>query len=138
SNHWLCHMALPGMAERGSGSIIIISSVAGVVGSQTLGVYGLSKAADFQMARNIAVEYGPQNIRANCIAPGVIRTYFAEALWKDPKIEAAISKGSPLRRFGDPDEIAGAAVFLASKASSFMTGQSMVIDGGGLISMGDL
>ncbi len=99
-------------------------------GTPLLAVYGLSKAADMQMARNIAVEWGPKNIRANCIAPGLVRTDFARALWENPELEKKRSRETPLLRIGEPDEIAGAAVFLASPAGSFMTGQSIVIDGG--------
>jgi NAD(P)-dependent dehydrogenase (short-subunit alcohol dehydrogenase family) len=120
SNHWLCNMVAPGMAERGGGS-------------STLGAYGISKAADMQLARNLAVEWGPQNVRANCIAPGLIKTDFARALWENPEIAKKATKGYALRRVGEPDEIAGAAVFLGSRAGSFMTGQTIVIDGGGMV-----
>jgi NAD(P)-dependent dehydrogenase (short-subunit alcohol dehydrogenase family) len=133
SNHWLCQLVLPEMVERKDGSIIIVSSIGGLRGSAVLGAYCISKAADFQLARNIAVEYGPHNIRANCIAPGLIKTDFAKALWDNPDILARSTAGAPLRRIGDPDEIAGAAVFLASKAGAFTTGQSFVIDGGATI-----
>lgn len=134
SNHWLSHMVLPQMAERKDGSIIIISSIGGLKGSPILGAYCISKAADFQLARNLSVEYGGQNVRVNCIAPGLIKTYFAKALWDDPKILENSTSNAPLRRIGEPDEIAGAAVFLASPAGAFMTGQQMVIDGGVTIS----
>ena len=130
SNHWLCTMVLPGMAERGEGSVIIVSSIAGLRGTATLGAYGVSKAADMQLARNLAVEWGPRGIRANCIAPGLVRTDFARALWEDPENLQRRLADTPLRRIGEPDEIAGAAVFLASAAGRFMTGQTMVIDGG--------
>jgi NAD(P)-dependent dehydrogenase (short-subunit alcohol dehydrogenase family) len=133
SNHWLCQLVLPEMVERKDGSIIIVSSIGGLRGSPVLGAYCISKAADFQLARNIAVEYGPENIRANCIAPGLIKTDFAKALWDNPDILKRSTSGAPLRRIGDPDEIAGAAVFLASKAGAFMTGQAIVIDGGATI-----
>jgi NAD(P)-dependent dehydrogenase (short-subunit alcohol dehydrogenase family) len=132
STFWLTNMALPGMAERGGGSVIIISSVGGFQGSNKIGAYNISKAAEMQIARNIAIEWGRQGIRANCIAPGLIRTDFARALWEDPAILARTVKHSPLGRIGEPDEIAGAAVFLASPASGFMTGQTIVIDGGRL------
>ena len=135
SNHWLANMVAPGMAERGSGAIIVISSVGGLFGSNTLGAYGISKAADMQLVRNLAVEWGPQNIRANCIAPGLVRTDFARALWENPEIAKKATKGYALRRIGEPDEIAGAAVFLASAAGQFMTGQTMVIDGGGMVNV---
>lgn len=130
SNFWLCNMVLPGMAERGGGAVIIISSIGGLLGSGKLGLYGLSKAADMQLARNIAVEWGPQNIRANAIAPGLVRTDFARALWEDPVLYRKRTRTSPLQRIGEPDEIAGAAVFLASPAGNFTTGHTLVIDGG--------
>lgn len=133
SAHRLCQLTLPGMAARGGGAVIIVSSIAGLKGSTVLGAYGISKAADMQMARNLAVEWGPRNIRVNCIAPGLIRTDFARALWENPETYAATVAKYPLRRIGEPDEIAGAAIFLASQAGSFTTGQTFVIDGGGTI-----
>ncbi|NOX82669.1 MAG: SDR family oxidoreductase [Alphaproteobacteria bacterium] len=136
--HWLSHMVLPEMKEKQDGVIVVISSVGGFVGSSAIGAYNISKAADMQLARNLAVEYGPDNIRVNCICPGVVKTYFAEALWKDPKVEKMMTRKLPLRRFGEPDDIAGAAVFLASPAGRWMTGQSVIIDGGALISVGEL
>ncbi len=130
SSFWLCNMVLPQMARRGGGAVIIISSIAGLRGTPTIGAYGISKAADTALARNLAVEWGHANIRANCIAPGLVRTDFAKALWEDPAVLAHRVKDSPLPRIGEPDEIAGAAVFLASPAGSFTTGQVFVIDGG--------
>ena len=130
ANHWLIGMTVPQMIERKAGSIIIVSSIGGLRGSDIIGAYCISKAADMQLARNLAHEYGPHNVRVNCIAPGLIRTDFARALWDDEKQLARRNAATPLRRIGEPDEIAGAAVFLASKAGSFMTGQSLVIDGG--------
>jgi NAD(P)-dependent dehydrogenase (short-subunit alcohol dehydrogenase family) len=130
ANHQLCTLVIPEMVERRDGSIIIVSSIGGLRGSQVLGAYCISKAADFQLARNIAVEYGVHNVRANCIAPGLIKTDFAKALWDNPAILERSTSTAPLRRIGEPDEIAGAAVFLASKAAAFMTGQAIVIDGG--------
>ncbi len=138
ATHWLSQLVLPQMKARKDGSIIIISSIGAFVGSNAIGAYNISKAADLQLARNLAVEYGPLNIRANCICPGIVKTHFAEALWKDPKVEAMITRQLPLRRFGEPDEIAGAAVFLASPAGRWMTGQQIVIDGGALVSLGSL
>jgi NAD(P)-dependent dehydrogenase (short-subunit alcohol dehydrogenase family) len=136
SNHWLCQMTIPAMADRGGGSVIIISSIGGLKGSAMLGAYGISKAADMQMARNLAVEWGPRNIRVNCIAPGLVRTDFARALWENPSIYEMTVRSYPLRRIGEPHEIAGAAVFLASGAGSFTTGQTIVIDGGSTIAGG--
>ena len=136
ANHWLISMAVPEMKERRRGSIIIVSSIGGLRGSSVIGAYCISKAADMQLARNLAVEYGPHNIRVNCIAPGLIKTDFARALWEDPGMLSRRTETTPLRRIGEPDEIAGAAVFLASAAGSFMTGQSLVIDGGVTIAGG--
>jgi NAD(P)-dependent dehydrogenase (short-subunit alcohol dehydrogenase family) len=133
ANHWLIQMAAPQMMERKSGSIIIVSSIGGLRGSPVIGAYNVSKAADFQLARNLAVEFGPHGVRVNCIAPGLIRTDFARALWENPETLKRATSGSPLRRIGEPDEIAGAAVYLASKAAAFMTGQALVIDGGATI-----
>jgi NAD(P)-dependent dehydrogenase (short-subunit alcohol dehydrogenase family) len=134
SNNWLISLAVPQMIERKDGAIIIISSVAGFKGSATIGAYGISKAADLQLARNLAIEYGKHNVRVNCIAPGLIKTDFAKALWDNPETLKTTEARSPMRRIGVPDEIAGGAIFLASKAGAFINGQSIVIDGGGTIS----
>ena len=133
SNHWLIGMVAPEMRARKDGAIIIVSSIGGLRGNAIIGAYNISKAADFQLARNLAHEFGPDNVRVNCIAPGLIKTDFAKALWDDPATLERSTKGVPLRRIGEPDEIAGAAVYLASKAGSFMTGQAMVVDGGATI-----
>lgn len=130
SNHWLINMVVPQMIERRDGAIIIVSSIGGLRGSPVIGAYNISKAADLQLARNLAVEYGPHNIRVNCIAPGLIRTDFARALWENPDTLERYNSTTPLRRIGEPDEIAGVAVMLASKAGSFITGQGIVADGG--------
>ncbi len=130
SNFWLANMTCPLMAERGGGSFTIISSIGGLRGSATLGLYGISKAADLALIRNIAVEWGPKNVRGNGIAPGLVRTDFARALWEDPVRYRKTTRDNPMQRIGEPDEIAGAAVFLASKAGSYMNGQTLSIDGG--------
>ncbi|MBI1396062.1 MAG: glucose 1-dehydrogenase [Betaproteobacteria bacterium] len=130
ANHWLIQMVAPEMIERRDGAIIIVSSIGGLRGSPVIGAYNISKAADFQLARNLAVEYGPHNIRVNCIAPGLIKTDFARALWENPETLARYTSTTPLRRIGEPDEIAGIAVLLSSKAGSFITGQGIVADGG--------
>jgi NAD(P)-dependent dehydrogenase (short-subunit alcohol dehydrogenase family) len=130
ANHWLISFVAPQMIARKDGAIIIVSSIGGLRGTPVIGAYGISKAADMQLARNLAHEYGPHNVRVNCIAPGLIRTDFAKALWEDPDNLKLRTATTPLRRIGEPDEIAGAAVFLASKAGSFVTGQSIVVDGG--------
>ena len=134
ANNWLISMVVPQMIERKDGSIIIVSSIGGLKGSTILGAYAISKAADMQLARNLACEYGKHNIRVNCIAPGLIKTDFARALWENPENLKASTSRSPLLRIGIPDEIAGAAVFMGSAAGDFMTGQTMVIDGGATIS----
>jgi NAD(P)-dependent dehydrogenase (short-subunit alcohol dehydrogenase family) len=133
SNHWLIGMAAPSMIERRAGSVVVISSIGGLLGSDTIGAYNISKAADFQLVRNLAVEYGRHNVRVNAIAPGVIRTDFAKALWEDPKAEAALNRRNPMRRIGEPSEIAGAAIFLASAAGAYVNGQVIVVDGGATI-----
>ena len=130
SNHWLCQMVVPEMAERKDGAIMIVSSIGGLNGSPVLGAYCISKAADMQMARNLAVECGPDNIRVNCIAPGLVKTDFARALWENPEMAEARINETPLRRLGDPEDLAGIAVYLASRAGSWTTGQTFVVDGG--------
>ena len=133
SNHWLIQMCLPGMIARRDGVVIVVSSIGGLRGSPTIGAYCISKAADMQLVRNLAVEVGQHNIRANAIAPGLIRTDFARALWDNPAAEKAYNENHPMRRIGMPEEIAGAAVFLASKAGSYVNGQTIVVDGGSTI-----
>jgi len=130
SNHWLCNMVLPEMKERKDGAIIIVSSIGGLRGSSVLGAYSISKAADMQLVRNLAVEHGADNIRINAIAPGLIKTDFARALWEDPDTLKRATSRSPLQRIGLPEEIAGAAILMASKAGTFLTGQTITIDGG--------
>lgn len=127
---WLCNMVVPGMAERGEGSLILLSSIAGLRGTATLGVYGISKAAIAALTRNLAVEWGPKGIRVNAIAPGLVRTDFAKALIEDPVRAERARASTPLRRIGEPEDIAGIAHFLASDASRYMTGQTIVADGG--------
>ena len=134
STHWLCQMASPHIAARGGGTIIIVSSVGGLRAGGVLGAHGISKAADMQITRALAVEYGADNIRVNCIAPGLIRTDFARALWEDEKRLNGVNAKTPLGRIGEPDEIAGTAVMLASAAGSFISGETIVIDGGVTIS----
>lgn len=130
ANNWLISMVVPEMAERGEGSVTIISSIGGLRASTTIGAYCISKAADMQLARNLAHEYGPKGVRVNCIAPGLVKTDFAKALWDDPETLKRSTAGAALKRIGEPHEIAGAAVFLASKAGTFTTGQTIVCDGG--------
>ena len=130
ANHWLIQMVAPEMLERRSGSVIIISSIGGLRGSPVIGAYNVSKAADMQLARNLAVEWGASNVRVNCIAPGLIQTDFAKYLWENPEILEKTVEPNPLKRIGQPDEIAGTAVYLCSKAAAYVTGQTLVVDGG--------
>ena len=130
SVHWLCQMVIPEMQERKDGSIVIVSSVGGFRGNSMLGAYAISKAADMQLARNLAAEFGPDNIRVNAVCPGLVKTNFARALWEDPQREQAVAGRTPLRRLGEPVDCAGIAVYLASRAGSWTTGQTFTVDGG--------
>ena len=133
SNHWLAQMVLPEMIERKDGAIIIVSSIGGLKGSDMIGAYCVSKAADMQLARNYAVEYGRHNIRTNCIAPGLIRTDMARALWENEAAEQRFNTSHPMRRMGLPEDLAGAAVFLGSRAGAYVNGQTIVVDGGTVV-----
>lgn len=133
SNHWLIQLVAPEMVARRDGAITIVSSIGALMGTTLIGAYNISKAADLQLARNVAMELGPHNVRVNCVAPGLIRTDFARALWENPVVAQAATAATPLRRLGEPDDVAGAVVFLSSPAARFVTGQSIVIDGGGII-----
>jgi len=130
SSLWLASMTLPGMAERKNGSFIIVGSIGGILANTVIGAYGMSKAADHHLVRNLAAEWGPKNVRVNAIAPGLVRTEFAKALWEDDKRRAEREQATPLRRLGEPRDIGGIAVFLASEAAAFITGQVVVADGG--------
>ena len=130
SNQVLCNLVLPEMVNREDGSIIIVSSIAAIKGSPILGAYNISKAADVMIVKNIAAEFGNKNIRANSIAPGLIKTDFAKALWENPDILKSVLKSTPMQRIGEPNEIAGVAVMLASDAGNYINGQTIVVDGG--------
>ena len=134
SNQILCNLVLPEMIDRKDGSIIIISSIAAIKGSPILGAYNISKAADVMIVKNIATEFGHKNIRANSIAPGLIKTDFAKALWENPDILESVLGSTPMQRIGEPDEIAGVAIMLASDAGNYINGQTIVVDGGTTIS----
>lgn len=134
---WLCRSVIPQMSERREGAVIIVSSIAGLKGTRKLGAYAISKAADMQLARNLALEWGPSNVRVNCIAPGLVRTDFARALWEDEANRARALAAYPLGRLGEPEDVAGAAVFLAARAGAWVTGQTLVVDGGASISSGE-
>lgn len=133
ATHWLCNMVLPGMADNGGGSVILLSSIVATVGTATIGVYAISKAAEAQLARNLAVEWGGKGIRVNSIAPGVVKTDFAKALYENPKAAAMVAGMTCLKRLGEPEDIAGVAVFLASDAARYVTGQMLLVDGGSSI-----
>jgi len=130
ANHWLTQMVSPQMLERKDGAIVIISSIGGLRGNALIGAYNVSKAADMQLARNLAVEWGPSNVRVNCIAPGLIQTDFARYLWENEEVLKVTVEPNPMKRIGQPDEIAGTAVYLCSKAGSYVNGQTLVVDGG--------
>lgn len=130
SNFLLGRAAAHAMAARGGGSIVIISSLAGFHGSETLGIYGVSKAADFSLARSMAVEWGPRGVRANCVAPGLIQTDMSKALWENSELRERVEHGTPLRRMGQPEDIASVVRFLVGDGSSYITGQVLVVDGG--------
>ena len=130
SPHWLCQLVIPEMRERGGGSIILVSSIGGFRGSTQLGAYATSKAGVMQLTRNLATEFGPDNIRVNCVAPGLVRTDFARALWEHPQLSATRVAETPLRRLGEPVDCAGIAVYLASAAGAWTTGQTIAVDGG--------
>jgi len=130
ANLHLSRLVMPGMKERHDGSIIYIISVAALHASLTLGMYGITKAADYALCRNLAAEWGPHNIRVNCIAPGLITTEFSRVLYEDPARRAAREAATPLRRLGSAEEIAGPALLLAAPAGAFITGQILTVDGG--------
>jgi len=138
SIHWLVRMVAPGMIERNDGAIVLISSIGGLRGSPVIGAYNITKAADMQLARNLAVEYGAANVRVNCIAPGLVRTDFARALWENPVHLSSALRGTPLNRIGEPEDIAGVAVLLASSAGRYITGQTIVVDGGATVTVGGI
>jgi dehydrogenase/reductase SDR family member 4 len=133
ATHWLTQLVLPGMAERGGGSVVILSSIVATVGAANIGVYAISKAAEAQLARNLALEWGPRSIRVNAIAPGIIKTDFAKPLYENPRAAAIVSNMTCLKRLGEPEDIAGVAAFLASDAARYITGQMILVDGGASI-----
>ena len=130
SNHWLCQMVLPDMIEKGRGAIMITSSTGAFAGSETLGTYNISKLADIALVRNLALEWGPKGVRVNAICPGLIKTDFAKALWDNPESVARVNEQTPLRRLGESEDFMGLAVYLASDASAYVTGQALTVCGG--------
>ena len=130
SNLWLSRMVIPDMREQRDGAIIFITSTAALRATTMLGMYGVTKTADYALCRNLAAEWGPDNVRVNCIAPSVVTTQFARVLYEDPERRAAREAGTLLKRLGEPDDIAGVALMLASRAGAYITGQTIVVDGG--------
>lgn len=130
SNHWLCQMVAPDMLAKGRGSIMVTSSTGAFAGSEVLGTYNISKLADIALVRNLALEWGPQGVRVNAICPGLVRTEFARALWDNEESEKRVNEQTPLRRLGESEDFKGVAVYLASDASAFMTGQAVTLCGG--------
>ncbi len=133
SNLWLSNLVAPDMKAKREGSIIFISSIGGLKSSTVIAMYGVTKAADIALCRSLAAEWGPHGIRVNVIAPGLIETAFARALYENPERRARREAETPLRRLGQPEDIAGAAVLLASKAGAFITGHTLVVDGGTMV-----
>jgi NAD(P)-dependent dehydrogenase (short-subunit alcohol dehydrogenase family) len=133
SNLWLSKLVVSDMKAKGDGSIIFISSIGGLKSSTVIAMYGVTKAADIALCRSLAAEWGPQGVRVNCIAPGLVETEVARALYDDPERRARREAETPLRRLGQPADIAGAALLLASRAGAFITGQTIVVDGGVMI-----
>ena len=134
---YLTKLIVPQLVTRRDGVLLYLASIAGVRGNKALGLYALSKAGLIQLARNLAVEFGPHNIRANTISPGMIDTPFSESLLSNQAFMEKRLGQTPLRRVGTPDEVAGVAVMLASKAGGFITGQNIIVDGGTTISDGN-
>lgn len=130
SNLWLAKMVAPDMIEKGSGSMAFTSSIGAFKPSVMLGTYGMSKLALIGLVRNLAAEFGPKGLRFNAICPGLVRTEFARELWDNPDVEKRIKNDIPLRRLGEPEDFAGLAVYLASDASRYMTGQALTVCGG--------
>lgn len=130
SNLWLARLVVPDMIAKGSGTMMFTSSVGAFKPSETLGLYGVSKLALIGLVRNLAQEFGPKGVRVNAICPGLIRTDFARALWDNPEAEKRANSQIPLRRLGESEDFGGLAVYLASGASRYMTGQALTVCGG--------
>ena len=130
SVHWLCQMVAPDMVAKGGGAIMVTSSTGAFAGSEALGAYNISKLADIALVRNLALELGPKGVRVNAVCPGLIKTDFARALWDNEEAVKRVNEQTPLRRLGEPEDLKGLAVFLASDASAYITGQALTVCGG--------
>ncbi|MCP5153160.1 MAG: SDR family oxidoreductase [Ectothiorhodospiraceae bacterium] len=133
----LAQLTIPSMAEHGGGSFVVVASIAGLKGTARIGTYAVSKAALMQLARNLALEWGRKGVRVNCVAPGLVRTDFARALWEDEAQHARAVRAYPIGRLGEPEDVAGAVLFLAAPAGAWITGQTLVVDGGTTIASGE-
>ncbi len=127
---YLIQAVAPIMRKQGGGKIINVASIAGINPAPQMGVYSVSKAAVIMLTKALAAELGPANIQVNALVPGFIRTRFSAALWSSPQLSAMLERATPQRRIADPEELTGAALYLASNASNFTTGSVLVVDGG--------
>lgn len=134
SSIWLAQMTVPGMLERGYGRFIVVASIVGLLGDPVTGTYGLTKAADMQFVRNLAMEFASRGVTANCIAPGTFKTEMARSQWEDEALVRWYNDRNPSKRFGEVDELAGLAVMLASPSGGYINGQTIAVDGGHTIS----
>lgn len=131
ANVLLIQKAVPDMIAKEDGAIILVSSIGGLSGGAAVaGAYSMAKAAEMQLARTMAVELGPKNIRINTVAPGLTRTEMARGAWEDPSRQAQMLSRTPIKRVAEPEDVAGAIVFLATRAGAFMTGYTLIVDGG--------
>ncbi len=132
STLWLANMAMPEIAKQGGGSFTLISSIGALRASPVIPAYNISKLAEIGLMQNLAGEWGPKKIRVNAILPGLIRTDFARALWENPEILKGVEAATPLRRIGEVEDLGGVGAFLATQAAEFITGQSIIVDGGSM------
>jgi NAD(P)-dependent dehydrogenase (short-subunit alcohol dehydrogenase family) len=135
-NVWLCQAAVPHMRAAGGGKIVNIASIVGLNPGRFQGIYSATKAAVISLTKTLAMELGSENIQVNAIAPGLVQTKFAQVLWESESMMEVVKARTPLGRIGQPEEIAGLALWLSSPASSFTTGSVFVVDGG--VTLGSL
>lgn len=130
----LCRLAYPALKASGSGSIVLVTSVGGRLASAGVALYGVTKAACEQLVRSLAIEWGPVGIRANAVAPGLIRTHLASAFLENEGLVRGVERQNPLRRIGEPQDVAGVVDFLVSPGAAYVNGQTIVVDGGASVS----